>query len=96
MAVYQENISVKAQEDLANQTLSSAEISVMCVLMTMMMSASTIVLCPHTNHVMENVKKMDAKINVDTIMEAGMEPGNYLVLLHSIQCLLLIQVLCCN
>ena len=95
MAVYQENISVKAQEDLANQTLSSAEISVIRVLMTMMI-VSIIVLCPHTNHVMENVKKMDAKINVDTIMEAGMEPGNYLVLLHSIQCLLLIQVLCCN
>ena len=76
---------MKAQEDLANQTLSSAEISVMQVIMTMMMSVSTIVLCPHTNHVMENVKKMDAKINVDTTMEAGMEPGNYLfhIALHS-------------
>ena len=86
---------MKAQEDLANQTLSSAEISVMQVIMTMMMSVSTIVLCPHTNHVMENVKKMDVKINVDTTMEAGMEPGNHLVCMHSIQCLLLIQVLCC-
>ena len=72
-----------AQEDLANQTLSSAEISVRLLLMTMMMSVSIIVLCLYTHHVVENVKKMDAKINVDITTEAGMEPGNHLVRIAS-------------
>ena len=78
MDVQRENTFVKVQEDLANRILSSAEIFVIMALMTTLTTVSTIVLCLPTNIVTENVKTLQhyAKINVDTSMEAGMEPGN--------------------